>query len=134
MDTLTLKNIDLASILETLGQENLNWSILHIWVVSKNGSGLDVFKLEELSKSTYGFEIDLYELITLSKEFEQVYECTLVGVNQSNLMPKRSLTTSELKSSCEVIVETVDGLSWDVFMRDANLFDRLSNYLPNADS
>jgi hypothetical protein len=126
MVTIPISAVNLVTILELIGLSRLYWSILHIWAISKQNSELNIFELEEKTKNHLGLQLSLDDLLSLSKQLEQVNECTIVGVNSTELFPDRDLPLDELRKLCDVVIEAVDSTAWEISVKDVELSQRLA--------
>ena len=129
MITIPISDVHLTTILESVRLSNLHWSILHIWATSKENSELDIFALENKTKTEFGFQLSWENLLSLSKQIDQINECTIVGVSSHGLLPERGLPLENLKASCDVVIEAVDSTNWEISVKDANLSRKLGQVL-----
>lgn len=126
MFTIPISSLSLTAILELIGLNNLCWSILHIWAISNQDSGLDIFTLEEKTKDETGYQLAWDELIEISKNLNQVNECTIVAVNPSKQLPERSLSLEELRDRCDIVIEGVDSTTWEISVQNEELSRKLA--------
>jgi len=117
---------NLVTILELIGRGNLHWSLRHVWVTSKRGSNVNVFELEEKTRGEFGYQLDWDSLMSLANQLEQVTDCTLIGVESTELLPNRSIPVEDLREVCDVIIESVDSTYWEVHLKDKVLFRKLA--------
>lgn len=125
MITTPISTINLSTILELIDVNDLCWSILHIWVVSKPNSKLDIFQLEEKTKAEFGYHVDWESLLSLSAQLELINECTIIAVDSAKLLPDRCLSLEKLRENCDVVIEAVDSTSWEISVKDLSLSKKL---------
>lgn len=128
MFTIPISTLSLTALLELIGLNNLCWSIFHIWAISNQDSELDIFRLEENIKNDTGYQLAWDELIEISKNLEQVNECTIVAVSPSQQLPERNLSLEGLRSKCDIVIEGVDSTTWEVSIQDEELRLKLAKY------
>lgn len=129
MFTIPISSLSLSAIFELVGLNNLCWSILHIWAISKQDSELDIFRLEEKTKYETGYQLAWDELIEISKNLDQVNECTIVAINPSKQLPERSLSQEELRNRCDIVIEAVDSTTWEISVQNEQLSRKLAKIL-----
>lgn len=132
MITVPISTVHLSTILELIGENELCWSVLYIWAISKPNSSLDIFQLEEKTKAESGYQVDWENLISLSAQLEQINECTIVAINPAELLPERGLSLENLRKTCDVVVEAVDSTSWEISVKDFSISRKLESRLISA--
>jgi len=132
MFTTPMSTISLAAILDLIGVNKFCWSILYIWAVSRQESGLNVLNLEEKTKSSTGYQVEWDELVKISKNLDQVNECTIVAVNPSKQFPDRELPLDRLRELCDIVIEGFDSTVWEITVQNDELKRRLVKHFPNV--
>jgi len=114
--------VRLGDLLDRLSATNeLDWSILTLWAVAR-GKAMNVVALERrVANSPIGLELTIAQLRTLSDEFAQIIDGIVVGYRGDP--PTRS--TTDLRSSAEVVVESIDSTLWRIYAHDGSELDRL---------
>ena len=132
MFTTPMSTISLAAILDLIGVNKFCWSILYIWAVSRQESGLNVLNLEEKTKRNTGYQVEWDELVKISKNLDQVNECTIVAVNPSKQFPDRELPLDRLRELCDIVIEGFDSTVWEITVQNDELKRRLVKHFPNV--
>ena len=126
MLTLPISATDLTTILELIGPNKLSWSILEIWAMSYRDSGLNILELEKKTEREFGYLLEWEELLEMSKQFEQVIDCTIVGCNTSEPLPHRATPSEVLEKACEIVVVAFDGSCGEISIKDEVLRSKLA--------
>lgn len=115
---------DLRDLLAQLSPDTkaLNWSILGLWAVARDDT--DVVEIEaRVDASPVGLRMTGAELWDLAGRLLQVIDGIIVAFSDSP--PTRS--DSDLRESCEIVIEAIDSTLWRVYARDPALSDHLRN-------
>lgn len=113
---------DLRELLVQLPPDKkaLNWSILGLWAVAQDDT--DVGEIEaRVDASPVGLRMTGAELWDLAGRLLQVIDGTIVAFSDSP--PTRS--DSDLRESCEIVIEAIDSTLWRVYTRDPAVSNRL---------
>lgn len=129
MIMIPISALNLTGILELIGLNKLQWSILDIWAISHQNSGLDMLSLEDKTKVQFGYRLEWNELLEISRNIDQVNECTIVGFNTSKHMPSRDLSLRQLREICDIVIESVDSTKWEISIRDDDLRQKLAKHI-----
>lgn len=116
----------LADILaEVSDGDSFYWSIFFITGVLEPNQELSIFDLErEINKSKNGKAIRFAELTDLSNKFFQMYETIVLGCKDSSLL-RRYEKEEEMYCTCDIVIDLIDCVFWEVYSKDHNLLERL---------
>lgn len=120
-------SVELADILVEIQDGSLcYWSILYLQATGDLGEGKSIPVFEkQIHDSENGFFIDWIELKNLSKKFWDLMDITLLGCRNQNQLC-RYPTEQEMYETCDYVIEMIDSSYWEVFSKDGEFIDRLS--------
>jgi|GEM_PF-2137048 len=116
---------DLQDVLAQLPPDKkaLNWSILGLWAVAQDDD-TDIGEIEaRVAASPSGLRITGAELWNLAGRLLQVIDGIIVAFSGSP--PTRA--DSDLRESCEVVIEAIDSTLWRVYAKDPVVSDSLQH-------
>lgn len=119
-------SVTLSDILSEISEGNkYNWAILFLDGITNENQEVTLFDLQEAIKNSQNcLMINWNELLKLSPVFFQMYEATILGcLDTRNL--KKYKTDREMFESCDIVLNLIDCVWWEVFSKDSNLINRL---------
>lgn len=119
-------SVSLFDILEEISNgKSFYWSILFLDGTPNQGQGAFLSEYEtKINDSENGLNIDWEELLTLSNKFYQMFETTILGCKDVKLL-KRYDSDEEMYKACDITIELIDCVFWEVYSKDELLIDRL---------
>ena len=84
------------------------------------------FALIFIVRSTELGLISWEDLNSLSKKFYQIFDITLIGCRDIDLI-KRYQNDEEMYNTCDIVIEMIDSGCWEVFSKDRHLIYKLAN-------
>jgi hypothetical protein len=121
-------SVNLPDILQEIGHGNsFYWSILYLYSMGHLGEGQSIPVFEEkILNSEKGLLISWEDLNSLSKKFYQIFDITLIGCRDIDLI-KRYQNDEEMYNACDIAIEMIDSGCWEVFSKDRHLIYKLVN-------
>lgn len=119
--SVTLQDI-LSEIFEG---KKYKWAILFLNGMPAENQGQNLLDLqEEIKNSQYCLMINWNDLLKVPSIFFQLYEATILGcLDPKNL--KKYKTDREMFESCDIVLNLIDCVWWEVFSKDLSLINRL---------
>jgi len=120
--------IDLPAILTLLESEgqNFTWSILDLQATG-DPRGTTILELEQrVANAPHGLILDWKGLNELARELDQIIDGTIVGCRNRDALTQISLQ-SDLPSTCDIVIESIDSSLWKVFSRDDGILQKLKS-------
>ncbi len=123
---------DILVALEAEGQ-NLRWSILDLEAVGDlSRSGTTTLDLEQqVKRAPNGLILEWKDLKQLAWALDQVIEGTLAGCGTPDALNKITLQ-SDLKATCDIVIEAIDSTLWRVYSRDDGILQKLKAAFRNV--
>lgn len=120
--------VELPDILEEIQNGNLYyWSILYLYSSGDLGENRDIPTFEQqIYESENGFVIDWYDLELLAKKFYQIYDITLIGCKDPNLLHRYD-NDAELYEACDIVIEMIDCNYWQIFSKKDDLINKIAS-------
>ena len=122
--------IDLPEILTVLEPEaqNLAWSILDLEATGDPGAlGTTIFELEQrVANAPHGLILDWKDLNKITGALDQIIEGTIVGCQDPERLTQINLQ-SDLRASCDLVIEAIDSSLWKIFSRDDGVLQKLKS-------
>jgi hypothetical protein len=117
----------LLDILEEITDgDSYYWCILFLYGIPKENQGSFLSQYEEIIKnSDNGISISWIDLKKLSDKFFQMYEITVLGARNLNLL-KRYESEDEMYDACDIVIDLIDRAFWEVYSKDVSLINRLA--------
>jgi len=117
--------VKLFDILEMIDNGNaLYWSIIDLEATGDLGEKTWA-ELDEIENLEKGLLISWKKLVSISKNFWDIWDLTLVASRNSNFF-QECKNQNDLCKSCDLKIVMFDSSYWEVFSKDSSLIDRLA--------
>ena len=118
----------LSDILEVITDGDVfYWSILFLDGAPNPDQGCFLAEYErKINNSENGVLIKWEEVITLSSKFFQMFETLILGCKDPKLL-RRYKKEEEMYKACDIVIDLVDCVCWEVFSKDKELINRLAS-------
>lgn len=128
-------NVTLEDILkEFLNHKQFLWSVLFLDGISNKDQGIQLQQhQQEINKSVDGMPIEWGALIELSKRFFQMYETVVLGCKDPKFL-RRYQDESEMYNNCDIVIELIDCVFWEVHSKDFEFIKRLQKKFKATES
>ncbi|MBS0584948.1 MAG: hypothetical protein JSR76_01440 [Verrucomicrobia bacterium] len=104
---------------------SFTWSILFLDGTPNPGEGTFLIDYEKkINDSKNGLVLSLEELKNLSGKFFQMFETTILGSYNSNLL-HRYEEEKAMYRACDVVIELIDCAFWEVYAKDIKVIEKL---------
>jgi hypothetical protein len=115
----------LSSILEEINYgESFNWCILFLDGTPNPGEGQFLIEYEKkINDSEKGLLISWDELKDLSEKFFQMFEITVLGSRNINLLHPYQ-EERDMYKACDIVIELIDCAFWEVYVKDGKIIER----------
>jgi hypothetical protein len=119
--------VKLSDILEEIPYGfSLCWSILFLDGTPNQGEGRFLSEYQNrINKSENGLRIDWKDLKSLSKKYFQMFETTILGCRDANLL-HRFDDEKEMYHTCDIVIDLIDCAFWEVYSKDSVIIDNLN--------
>ena len=105
---------------------DFNWSILFLDGMPNRENARSVIPLaKKINKSGNGLNVSWDDLNLLSFKYFQMYEIVVIGCRDSRLL-KSYDTEKEMYESCDIVLDLIDCVYWDIFSKNSDFIDHLS--------
>jgi hypothetical protein len=123
----SILRVKLSDILEEVVNGNsFHWVVLFLDGTPNQGQGKLLSECETLiNKSKNGLPISWEELNLLSSKFSQMFETTILGCKDANLL-YRYKKEAEMYKTCDIVLDLIDCAFWEVYSKDGELIARLA--------
>lgn len=122
--------VDLPDILAVLepGGQHLTWSILDLEATGDvSRFGTTIRDLEQwVANAPNGLVMDWKGLNELTGELDQIIDGTIVGCRNADALTQINLQ-SDLPSTCDIVIESIDSSLWKIFSRDDGVLQKLKS-------
>jgi hypothetical protein len=118
--------VKLSDILEEISNENsICWSLLFLDGTPAPGHGKFLSEYENrINNSEHGLRTSWEDLKAITPKFFQMFEITILGCKNANLL-RRYSTEEEMYKTCDIVIELIDCAFWEVHSKDQALIERL---------
>lgn len=116
----------LSDILEEIKNGDLfYWSVLFLDGTPSPGQGAFLVEYEKkISDSEHGLLSSWENLTRLSNKFFQMFEITVLGCKNKDLL-LRYEKEEDMHNACDIVIDLIDCAFWEVFSKDHELIERL---------
>jgi len=124
VDKVSVVSPTLSSILDEIADgDDFCWAILFIDGVANPDFVQEVAALRKRLPTE--LKVNWSDLKSIGEKFFQIYELTIIGSKDANRLRQYD-SDKDMYESCDVVIELIDCAFWEVFARDSDLIDRLS--------
>ena len=114
-------------LVEINDADSFYWSILHIYAHEYLRIDQEFLNLvESINDSPKGISVTWEELNMFSKSFHQIFDTTIIGCKDKNLLHRYN-DDREMHETCDITIEMIDCGYWEVFSKDDQLITKLAS-------
>lgn len=117
---------DLNDILKEIQNgESYYWSVFEVDGMLNPDQGISLSELKrKVNVPDDGMFVSWDQLILFSEMFFQIYEITVLGSRDPDLLKSKSRKQS-VEAACDFVIDFVDCAYWEVFSKDLPFLERL---------